>query len=125
MRKKLSISMIVTFLFLVGAISTISSAHGIVAKYASMPNYARTTTSSDFELTYNNYLYAETLAWSRDSSGNEVFHQGPKVSKYNTNKAESTVNVPWGRGTWYECNYQGNCNRCGEVLGKDRRMFAF
>lgn len=48
-----------------------------------------------------------------------------KKEEYNTSSVSSEINVPWGRETWFECHYEGNCNRCGEVLGRNKQMFAF
>lgn len=125
MGKKLMISSALLLMLFAGAFATTVSAHNIRSEYAYNPGYAKTMTKADWELTYNNYLYAETIGWSVDTAGNESFHQGPKNGKHNTSEVSSQINVPWGRGTWFECHYQGNCNRCGEVLGRDKKMFAF
>lgn len=125
MGKKLIISGALLLILCGGILTTSVNAHNIRAEYWYNPGRAKTTTKADWEVTYNNYLYAETIGWSVDTAGNETFHQGPRNGKYNTSSVSSQINVPWGRGTWFECHYEGKCNRCGEVLGRNKQMFAF
>ena len=63
--------------------------------------------------TYNNHLYSRTLGWYIKTNGQEGYVQGPTVVKDNALQAQSNVNVPSGRGTYYETQQQGNCRRCG------------
>ena len=125
MRKKLIILGILLFMLSMGTFITSVNAHNIRAEYWYNPGAAKTTTKSDWELNPNNYLYAETIGWSVGTSGKETFHQGPKNKKQHATSVSSQINVPWGRGTWFECHYEGHCNRCGEVLARDKKMFAF
>lgn len=124
MKKCILIISILSLVLVIGSVSTVS-AHNIRSENWYNPGYAKTITKADWELTYNNYLYAETIGWSVDNSGNESFHPGPQVGKYNSGEASSQINVPWGRGTWFESIYEGKCNRCQEVMGYNKKMFAF
>ena len=101
------------------------SACGLMAVWEHTAAWASTTTSVIKSSTYNNELYAQTLAWSVNSKGEEKYHQGPSTRKYNKQEATSKVWVPLGQGTWFECHYEGKCNRCGEIMGKGKHMFAF
>ncbi len=84
------------------------SACGITHKSTHSTTYARTIVEAPAENSYNNMLFAATIAWSVDAAGNESFHQGPNSRKYNAQKVESKVSVPRGRGTWYESNWEYN-----------------
>lgn len=70
------------------------SACGITHKSTHSTTYARTIVEAPAENSYNNMLFAATIAWSVDAAGNESFHQGPNSRKYNAQKVESKVSVP-------------------------------
>ena len=112
---------------LIGILMTSVNACSLSADGSYGRTWTKTVTScSDNGLgTYNNTLYAETIAWSVDDNGVETFHQGPKTTKYNSAAAESKVTVPYGQGTWFECHWEASCNRCGGSLARDKRMMAF
>lgn len=81
--------------------------------------------TNDAGPTYNNYIYAKTLAWSVNDDGSQSYHEGPTARQYNAQSAQSIAYVPEGRGQWYECHSEGTCNRCGSVLDFSKNMFAF
>jgi len=123
--KKVLISGSILGITLLGIVSTNVNACGLKVERAYSASWAKTTTSVNTNSTYNNTLYAETIAWSVSNSGVESFHQGPRTTRYNQQYANSQVSVPTGRGTWFECHWEGHCNRCGSNLGRAKQMFAF
>ncbi len=103
-----------------------ASSCGIYTQEAHSATWARTTTATHDEgPTYNNYLFAKTLAWSVKDDGSQRYHEGPTAAKYNAKNAVSIVNVPSGKGQWYECQTEGKCNRCGIHAAFEKHMFAF
>lgn len=75
--------------------------------------------------TYNNHLYSRTLGWYVRNDGSEGYKEGPTVVKDNSLQAQSNVDVPSGRGTYYETQQQGNCRRCGDDKAWRATMHAF
>lgn len=75
--------------------------------------------------TYNNHLYSRTLGWYIKNNGEEGYKEGPTVVKDNSLQAQSNVDVPTGRGTYYETQQQGTCRRCGDDKAWRTTMHAF
>lgn len=123
--------LLIGFSLIIGFITMlVTSVHAanycFTAQRGSGSNYAATNVyTNDEGPTYNNYVYAKTLAWSVKDDGGQLYHEGPTSRQYNSKSAYSIVYVPDGRGQWYECHSEGRCNRCGSVLEFSKHMFAF